>query len=194
MLDRVAIRQLVDRLLAGADDRTREMMDRFGALVGVPYPWSKYAQVVVSDFIFGGMENTGATTMYEHVLYDERAALDVTSDDLVAHELAHQWFGDLVTMRWWDDLWLNEGFASWMESRMTARLHPEWNTRLGAVGSRDGAMQRDSVATTHPAQLGSFLPKRLPSPDPVHCWPSDTENGFVGSFTTTVEHQSSVPL
>jgi aminopeptidase N len=64
--------------------------------------------------------------------------------------MAHQWFGDLVTMRWWDDLWLNEGFASWMESRMTARLHPEWNTALEAVNSRDGAMRRDSLATTHP--------------------------------------------
>jgi aminopeptidase N len=64
--------------------------------------------------------------------------------------MAHQWFGDLVTMRWWDDLWLNEGFASWMESRTTARLHPEWNTRLGTVGVRETAMRRDSVAGTHP--------------------------------------------
>ena len=70
-------------------------------LTGVPYPWNKYAQVVVSDFIFGGMENTTATTMYEHILLDERAALDVTCDDLIAHELAHQWFGDFVTCRDW---------------------------------------------------------------------------------------------
>ena len=67
----------------------------------MPYPWNKYAQIVVSDFIFGGMENTTATTMYEHILLDERAAIDVTSDDLVAHELAHQWFGDYVTCRDW---------------------------------------------------------------------------------------------
>ena len=95
--------------------RTPEMIRRFGELTGVKYPWNKYAQVVVSDFIFGGMENTTATTMYEHILLDERAALDVTSDDLIAHELAHQWFGDLVTCRDWSHGWLNEGFATFME-------------------------------------------------------------------------------
>jgi aminopeptidase N len=95
--------------------RTPQMIRRFGELLGVKYPWNKYAQVVVSDFIFGGMENTTATTMYEHILLDERAALDVTSDDLIAHELAHQWFGDLVTCRDWSHGWLNEGFATFME-------------------------------------------------------------------------------
>src|SRR5262249_53481087 len=90
--------------------RTPEMIAWFSELLGTPYPWNKYAQVVVSDFIFGGMENTTATTMYEHILLDERAAIDVTSDDLIAHELAHQWFGDLVTCRDWSEGWLNEGF------------------------------------------------------------------------------------
>jgi aminopeptidase N len=95
--------------------RTPAMIRRFGELTGVKYPWNKYAQVVVDDFIFGGMENTTATTMYEHILLDERAALDISSDDLVAHELAHQWFGDLVTCRDWSHGWLNEGFATFME-------------------------------------------------------------------------------
>jgi len=95
--------------------RTADMIRHFGKLTGVPYPWNKYAQVVVSDFIFGGMENTTATTMYEHILLDERAALDITSDDLIAHELAHQWFGDYVTCRDWSHGWLNEGFATFME-------------------------------------------------------------------------------
>jgi aminopeptidase N len=95
--------------------RTPAMIKHFGELLGVKYPWNKYAQVVVSDFIFGGMENTTATTMYEHILLDERAALDITSDDLIAHELAHQWFGDLVTCRDWSQAWLNEGFATFME-------------------------------------------------------------------------------
>jgi aminopeptidase N len=95
--------------------RTREMIRRFGELTGVPYPWSRYTQVVVSDFVFGGMENTTATTLYEHTLLDPRAALDITSDDLVAHELAHQWFGDFVTCRDWSHGWLNEGFATYLE-------------------------------------------------------------------------------
>jgi len=95
--------------------RTPQMIEHFSKITGVAYPWTRYSQVVVSDFIFGGMENTTATTMYEHVIYDERASLDVTSDDLVAHELAHQWFGDYVTCRDWPDGWLNEGFATYME-------------------------------------------------------------------------------
>ncbi|AKT36064.1 M1 family aminopeptidase [Chondromyces crocatus] len=95
--------------------RTPEMIRHFGEKLGVPYPWKRYSQVVVSDFIFGGMENTTATTMYEHILLDERAAIDISSDDLIAHELAHQWFGDLVTCRDWSHGWLNEGFATFME-------------------------------------------------------------------------------
>ncbi len=93
----------------------REMVSYFSEVTGVPYPWNKYAQIVVADFIFGGMENTTATTMYEHILLDERAALDITSDDLIAHELAHQWFGDFVTCRAWYEGWLNEGFATFFE-------------------------------------------------------------------------------
>jgi aminopeptidase N len=95
--------------------RTKDMIAHFSEVTGVPYPWNKYAQIVVSDFIFGGMENTTATTLYEHVLLDERAAIDVSSDDLVAHELAHQWFGDYVTCRAWYEGWLNEGFATFFE-------------------------------------------------------------------------------
>ncbi|HVK64498.1 MAG TPA: M1 family aminopeptidase [Polyangium sp.] len=95
--------------------RTPDMVRRFGKLTGVAYPWKTYSQIVVSDFIFGGMENTTATTMYEHILLDERATIDVTADDLIAHELAHHWFGDLVTCRDWSHAWLNEGFATYME-------------------------------------------------------------------------------
>jgi aminopeptidase N len=95
--------------------RTPEMVKYFSEVTGVPYPWNKYAQIVVADFIFGGMENTTATTMYEHILLDARAALDISSDDLIAHELAHQWFGDYVTCRAWYEGWLNEGFATFFE-------------------------------------------------------------------------------
>jgi aminopeptidase N len=95
--------------------RTPSMIRLFQEKLGTPFPWDKYAQVVVSDFIFGGMENTSATTLYDRVLLDERAALDIDMDSLVAHELAHQWFGDLVTCRDWSHAWLNEGFATYLE-------------------------------------------------------------------------------
>jgi aminopeptidase N len=95
--------------------RTPQMLALFEKLTGVPYPWGDYAQVFVSEFIFGGMENTSATTLTDAVLFDERAALDYDADSLLAHELAHQWFGDLVTCRDWPHGWLNEGFATYAE-------------------------------------------------------------------------------
>ena len=82
----------------------------------MPYPYAKYAQVAVSDFIFGGMENTSATTQTDSTLHDARAHLDFKSDPLVAHELAHQWWGDLLTCRDWSHAWLNEGFATYFEA------------------------------------------------------------------------------
>jgi aminopeptidase N len=95
--------------------RTAKMLALFEELTGLPYPWGDYAQVFVSDFIFGGMENTSATTLTDAVLHDERAALDYSADFLVAHELAHQWFGDYLTCRDWPHGWLNEGFATYAE-------------------------------------------------------------------------------
>jgi aminopeptidase N len=94
---------------------TPRKLELFSGLLGVEYPFTRYTQIVVSDFIFGGMENTTATTMYEHVLLDERAAIDIDSHSLVAHELAHQWFGDWLTCRDWPEAWLNEGFATYFE-------------------------------------------------------------------------------
>jgi aminopeptidase N len=95
--------------------RTPKMLELFSERFGVTYPYPRYAQVFVADFIFGGMENTSATTLTDSVLLDERAALDYDVDALVAHELAHQWFGDLVTCRDWGEGWLNEGFATYSE-------------------------------------------------------------------------------
>jgi aminopeptidase N len=137
-------------------DSSKDILREYNDYFGVRYPLPKLDNIAGpgrSQF-FGAMENWGAIFTFEYdVLFDPAISTQHDRQEIfstTAHEMAHQWFGDLVTMRWWDDLWLNEGFASWMESRMTARLHPEWNTRLGTVGSRDGAMQRDSVATTHP--------------------------------------------
>jgi aminopeptidase N len=94
---------------------TAQMLELFGRLTGVAYPYAKYDQVFVEGFIFGGMENTSATTLTDLVLHDERAALDYTAEDLISHELAHQWWGNLVTCRDWSQAWLNEGFATYFE-------------------------------------------------------------------------------
>jgi len=98
-----------------AFSNTPEMIRVFSEKIGVPYPYEKYSQVAVQDFIFGGMENTSSTTQTDRTLHDERAHLDFSSDPLVSHELAHQWFGDLLTCRDWSHGWLNEGFATFME-------------------------------------------------------------------------------
>lgn len=95
---------------------TPRMMKFFEEKTGMKYPWDKYAQVVVSDFIFGGMENTSATTLTDTTLHDERAHIDFSSVPLVAHELAHMWFGDLLTCRHWSHAWLNESFATFFEA------------------------------------------------------------------------------
>jgi aminopeptidase N len=97
--------------------RTAEMVAHFSALTGIPYPYPRYSQIVVADFIFGGMENTTATSLTEHILFDERSAEDVRprAEALIAHELAHQWWGDLVTCTDWAHGWLHEGFATYFE-------------------------------------------------------------------------------
>jgi len=95
---------------------TINMMKFFEEYTGVKYPFDKYSQVVVEDFVYGGMENVSATTLTMDTLHDKKAHLDFTSDHLVSHELAHQWFGDLVTCRDWQHIWINESFATYFEA------------------------------------------------------------------------------
>ncbi|MFQ5653608.1 MAG: M1 family metallopeptidase, partial [Planctomycetota bacterium] len=97
---------------------TADMMECFSSLFG-PYPWSKYDQIVVRDFLWGGMENTTATTLTDRTLHEAEDEPSTSSRGLVAHELAHQWFGDLVTCRDWADLWLNESFATFCATLYT---------------------------------------------------------------------------
>ena len=96
--------------------KTPKMIEFFSNIFGYTYPYPKYAQVCVADFIFGGMENTSTTLLTDRCLLDERAALDdERSESLVAHELAHQWFGDLVVIKHWSHAWLKEGMATYCE-------------------------------------------------------------------------------
>jgi aminopeptidase N len=96
--------------------KTPKMIEFFSKITGVDYPYEKYAQVAVSEFIWGGMENISATTQTDETLHDARAEVDFPSHGLVAHELAHQWWGDLLTAKDWSNIWLNEGFATYFDA------------------------------------------------------------------------------
>ncbi|UCF80266.1 MAG: HEAT repeat domain-containing protein [Acidobacteriota bacterium] len=96
--------------------KTPEMMRFFSDRIGIRYPYEKYAQTPVEEYMWGGMENVSATTLTQHTIHDDRAHLTEDSEGLVAHELAHQWWGDLLTCRDWSHLWLNEGFATYFDA------------------------------------------------------------------------------
>ncbi|MBS2032060.1 MAG: M1 family metallopeptidase [Deltaproteobacteria bacterium] len=121
------------------------------AYFGIAFPWPKLDLVAVPDFEAGAMENVGLITFRSSVLEVDpaRATLPRLKGLGVdeAHELAHQWFGDLVTTSFWDDIWLNESFASWMEDHTMAEVHPEMRIPLLQAESADGAMGADSLAT-----------------------------------------------
>jgi aminopeptidase N len=137
-------------------DASAEIVDYYDEYFGVPYPLPKLDNVAgpgQSQF-FSAMENWGAIFTFERILLVDpkitsaRAKQRIFATD--AHEIAYQWFGNLVTMQWWDDLWLNEGFASWMESKTTQRFNPDWQVELDRVYGREGAMAQDAYVTTHP--------------------------------------------
>lgn len=113
--------------------RTPEMIRHFSRLFGYPFPFAKYAQVVVDEFIYGAMENTSATTHSDRFLHDEVTELDFNCHDVVAHELAHQWWGDLLTPRSWKHLWLKESFATYAESLWLEHARGESEARHGLL-------------------------------------------------------------
>ncbi len=136
--------------------RTVDMMKFFSDKLRFDYPWSRYAQTVVADFIWGGMENASATTLNERTLHSQRAHLDVSSDNLVAHELAHQWFGDVLTCRNWSHAWLNEGFASYFTNLWVEHdkgrgqfLYDMAEAQQGVQAADAGASRRPTVTDTY---------------------------------------------
>jgi aminopeptidase N len=118
--------------------RTPQMMAYFEKILGVKFPWPKYDQVVVRDFVSGAMENTTASIFMEELLLDEREALDSEWDYIIAHELFHQWFGDLVTAESWSNLTLNEAFANYSEYLWNAHHYGEDQAALKLVTEREG--------------------------------------------------------
>jgi aminopeptidase N/puromycin-sensitive aminopeptidase len=132
----------------------QEVLHYYDNYYGIKYPFGKLDLVSVPDFEAGAMENTAAIFYRESdLLADDKNASDRTRKEIAlvtAHEMAHQWFGDLVTMQWWNDVWLNEGFATWMESKAPEALHPEWGFTLDDVQDTDRAMKLDALANARP--------------------------------------------
>jgi alanyl aminopeptidase len=133
-----------------AAEVTATILTRLEDYFGIPFPYDKSDQVAVPvTFGFGAMENPGMVT-YAQTLILAKPDNDTVSRqrgyaEVAAHELAHQWFGDLVTTAWWNDIWLNEAFATWMEQKLIADWKPEWKTRIADVGSKLGAERTDSL-------------------------------------------------
>ena len=119
---------------------------------GIPYPLKKLDLIGLPDFEAGAMENFGAITYRETALLldPNTASIGAKKEvaEVIAHEMAHQWFGDLVTMQWWNNVWLNEGFATWMENKPVAAMHPEWNIDQDVVAQLDGTLNLDAQPTT----------------------------------------------
>jgi len=114
------------------------------------YPFDKLDLLAAPDFAAGAMENPGLITFRDYLMLldkDSPVSFVQNSFNVNAHELAHQWFGDVVTMPWWDDLWLNESFATWMQSKITQKLHPEFNADLERITDTADAMKSDSLVS-----------------------------------------------
>lgn len=136
---------------------SKDLLHYYNRYFDVPYPLPKLDQIAIPGGISGAMENWGAVIYNEAtLLFDPKKSPESTKQttfSINAHEISHMWFGDLVTMAWWDNLWINEGFATWIAAKATAHFHPEWHSKLSDLAEREGVMARDARPTTHPIQV-----------------------------------------
>ncbi len=132
---------------------------------GIKYPMPKLDMIAIPDFEAGAMENFGAITYREtDLLIDEKTAsigAKKNVAEVVAHEMAHQWFGDMVTMQWWDNIWLNEGFATWMENKPVAAWHPEWNIPQDVAEGLNSTLNYDAQRTTRTIRAKADTPDEI---------------------------------
>jgi aminopeptidase N/puromycin-sensitive aminopeptidase len=132
---------------------------------GIKYPMPKLDLIGIPDFEAGAMENFGAITYREtELLVDEKdgpTGLKKRVSTVVAHEMAHQWFGDMVTMQWWDNLWLNEGFATWMENKAADEWHPEWHFGQDTANDLDETLNLDAARTTRAIRATADTPAQI---------------------------------
>jgi aminopeptidase N len=146
-------------------EMTEEIVAFYNRYYDIKYPFGKLDMVAIPDFAAGAMENTAAIFYREtDLLADSTTASPQVRKRIAvvaAHEIAHQWFGDLVTMRWWDDLWLNEGFATWMETRPLAATHPEWHFEVDEELENQAAMELDALRNTRPIHSSAEAPAEI---------------------------------
>ena len=146
-------------------DATRKVLDYYESYFGISFQLPKLHNVAVPEFAYGAMENWGAITYREillHVDKDTSIRAKKSVAHVIAHEVAHMWFGDLVTMKWRDDLWLNESFATFMDFKSTDRAYPEWKVWQDFVRtSTSGAMGRDALTKTHPIMAKVHDPEEI---------------------------------
>ncbi len=139
-------------------ENATRILEYLNEYYGIPYPLPKLDHIALSDFAAGAMENWGAITYRERILLLDPATSDAQTRqnivDVIAHETAHMWFGDLVTMAWWDDLWLNESFASWMGTKAVDALHPDWQmwTQFLYLDTVRG-LALDGLRNSHPIEV-----------------------------------------
>ncbi|MEO6486724.1 MAG: M1 family metallopeptidase, partial [Thermoanaerobaculia bacterium] len=156
-----------DRVASGqlSMKATKELMRFFHGYYTAPYPFQKLDQIALTDFSAGAMENPGAITYRERILLaNEKTSTDETrrrSVSTIAHEIAHMWFGDLVTMRWWDDIWLNEGFATWMARKAIASTFPSTVPATYVARSNDEPLATDVLATTRAIHKSAETPDEI---------------------------------
>jgi len=148
-----------------AVEAAKYILHYYNTYFGIKYPMPKLDMIAIPDFEAGAMENFGCITYREtDLLLDEKTASVSARKNValvVAHEMAHQWFGDMVTMQWWDNLWLNEGFATWMETKPVAKWHPEWNISQDNAQELDRTLDYDSGRTTRTIRSKADTPAEI---------------------------------
>ena len=154
-------RELTGFALEAATQQLKFYNDYFG----IKYPFGKLDIIGVPDFSAGAMENIGAITFRERLLLIDPATASIGAKKRVAgiisHEIAHQWFGDLVTMKWWDDIWLNEGFATWMANKPLAAWKPEWRVDLDDAADTQDALGIDALKSTRAIRMKVETPDEI---------------------------------
>jgi len=146
-------------------EAAEQVLRFYNGYYAITYPFGKLDVLAVPDFAAGAMENTGAIFYRETDLLVDSTSASVDARkriaSVLAHEIAHQWFGDLVTMQWWDDVWLNEGFATWMANKPLATARPDWNVAVDEAGENQAALAIDSLNATRPIHADVETPGQI---------------------------------